>query len=335
MFVDHSWHREPEGAKALSRPARPRKPSAQRSHRRGAANSIECVNAFDEVKTGATIKLYLADGAASGIRVVSKDNWSGVAVDCSRKDLPRARERDEFSFTGAYVLSDFEEVDEGLPHIYVGESEELGKRLGQHAAKEDFGWRRVVVFASSDSTLNKAHAEYLESRLCQMATAAKRCVLRNKNAPSSPKLSDSDHDQAEVFLREVRLILPVLGITAFEAPPVEAPQSAAAIYELTGELWSGKGVETSEGFKVFEGSTARMEATPAMKESTKQLRTDLIANGALVEVGGVMKLMQDYVFNSPSAAASVLNGSSTNGRTAWKLPDGRTLKEVQEEALGL
>lgn len=291
------------------------------------------MSAFDEVKTGATIKLYLADGAASGIRVVSKDNWSGIAVDCSRKDLPRARERDQFSFTGVYVLSDFEEVDEGLPHIYVGESEELGKRLGQHAAKEEFGWRRVVVFASSDSSLNKAHAEYIESRLCQVAAAAKRCVLRNKNAPSSPKLSDSDRDQAEVFLREVRLILPVLGITAFEAPPMEAPQSAGAIYQLTGEYWSGKGVETSEGFKVFKGSTARTEAKPSTKDSTKQLRNDLIGNGALLAMGDVMELTQDYVFSSPSAAASVLNGTSTNGRTAWKLPDGKTLKEVQDEVL--
>src|SRR5262245_7928021 len=112
-------------------------------------------------QVGATIKLYLADSVSSGIRVVGRDNWSGVGVDCSRKDLVRARQRDEFGFTGVYVLSDFDDEGDGLPHIYVGESDDLGDRLSSHAKKDDLGWRRLVIFTSSDSSLNKAHAKYL------------------------------------------------------------------------------------------------------------------------------------------------------------------------------
>jgi hypothetical protein len=79
---------------------------------------------------GSTIKLYLADGRVGGIRVVQKDNWSGVGIDCGRKDFPRARSHEEFEGSGVYVLSDFDDASGGLPHIYVGESEDLGARLG-------------------------------------------------------------------------------------------------------------------------------------------------------------------------------------------------------------
>lgn len=291
------------------------------------------MNQLEEIKTGATIRLYLADGIASGIRIVSRDNWSGVAIDCSRKDLSRASLRPELSRAGVYVLADFEDSDSGLPQIYVGQAEELGKRVGEHAKKLFLAWRRVVVFTSTDSSLNKAHAEYLESRLCQIANGTKQCVLVNKTMPSAPKLSDSDRDQAEVFLREVRLILPVLGVTAFDTPDSQPPTTEDLVFELEVNHGTAKGVETTDGFKVFEGAVARLEEQPAASNATKQLRADLAQIGAMVPALGGLMLTQDHVFNSPSAAASVLLGSSVNGRTAWRLPDGRTLKEVQEADL--
>jgi hypothetical protein len=286
-------------------------------------------------RLGSTIKLYLADGQAGGIRVVEKDNWSGVGVDCSRKDLPRARGREEFEGSGIYVLSDFDDDSDGLPQIYVGEAEDLGKRLATHASKKE-GWGRVVIFTSKDASINKAHAKYLESRLCSVAVAAKRCVLQNKTAPSLPKLSDSDRDQAETFLREVLVVLPVVGVSEFEVPASveDSGPKLAAKFALTAATASGQGVETGEGFKVFAGAKAVVTEQMAASSATRQLRADLSGNGAFVPDGNdMLTLTQDYVFNSPSSAASVLTGSSVNGRTAWRLPDGRTLKEVQEEEL--
>ncbi len=282
---------------------------------------------------GSTIKLYLADGTPGGIRVLEKDNWSGVGVDCSRKDLVRARTREEFAGSGIYVLTDFDDESGGLPHIYIGEAEDLGERLGTHAKRDDFGWGRLVIFTSKDSSINKAHAKYIEARLFQLAVAAKRGVLRNKNAPKPSKLSESDADHAETFLREMLIILPVIGVSEFEAPP-SAAKADELRFELVGSgTASGFGVETAEGFKVFKGAIASIDEQPSTSNATKQLREDLSANGALEPHEGKLRLVQDYVFNSPSLAASVLCGWSINGRTAWRLGDGRTLKQAQEEQL--
>ncbi|MGP0074488.1 MAG: DUF4357 domain-containing protein [Bryobacteraceae bacterium] len=37
-------------------------------------------------------------------------------------------------------------------------------------------------------------------------------------------------------------------------------------------------------------------------------------------------------FSSPSAAAAVIHGGSANGLIVWKASDGRTLKQIDEQA---
>ena len=61
----------------------------------------------------------------------------------------------------------------------------------------------AVVFTSKDATLNKAHAQHLESRLIGLAQEAKRCQLDNANTPQLPSLSESDTATIEAFLGEM------------------------------------------------------------------------------------------------------------------------------------
>jgi hypothetical protein len=56
----------------------------------------------------------------------------------------------------------------------------------------------------------------------------------------------------------------------------------------------------------------------------------LITNGVLKPDGEGFAFAQDYVFPSPSTAAGVILGRSSNGRTEWKTKDGKTLKQIQE-----
>ena len=56
----------------------------------------------------------------------------------------------------------------------------------------------------------------------------------------------------------------------------------------------------------------------------------MLGKGVLEHAGEVYRLAQDYTFNSPSTAAGVLLGRSSNGRVEWKDANGRSLKEVQE-----
>ena len=62
------------------------------------------------------------------------------------------------------------------------------------------------------------------------------------------------------------------------------------------------------------------------------MRGSLLASGVLVDAGLTYRLAIDYVFTSPSMAADVMLGRSSNGREMWHDKAGKTLKAIQEQA---
>ena len=101
--------------------------------------------------------------------------------------------------------------------------------------------------------------------------------------------------------------------------------------KLSTQLTQAEGEDQSRGFLVLENSMGRREKM-VMQRGYEQLRDTLIHEGTLVEEGDRIRLVRSYLFDSPSAAASVLAGGNKNGRTEWKNTAGRTLKELQEQA---
>lgn len=99
--------------------------------------------------------------------------------------------------------------------LYIGEADDVRDRVDQHLKGKDF-WTTVVAFTSKDENLNKAHVRYLEARLVQLATKAGRVNVLNGTVPALPKLSEPDRADMEAYLREMLVILPLLGIVAFE-----------------------------------------------------------------------------------------------------------------------
>ena len=68
--------------------------------------------------------------------------------------------------------------DSSLPTIYVGEGDPVKSRLDSHHSNKDF-WTWAIFFTAKDNSLNKAHVQYLESRLHQLAKDAKQSRLDN------------------------------------------------------------------------------------------------------------------------------------------------------------
>lgn len=273
-----------------------------------------------------SIKIFLPGGDPDGLRIIEKTNWSGVGLMAPRSLFGEVRQRRELARTGVYVLVGPPE-ESGLPRVYVGEGDPIRPRLEQHAGKKDF-WTSLVAFTSKDENLNKAHAQFLEARLIELATRSKRSVLENGNAPALPSMSEADAAEAEGFLEEMLLCFPVLGLGLFSA--AGGARAAGRTLFLSGKGVKAQGMETAEGFVVRAGSTAVKVEVPSCHAYLKELRSALVENGVMKTVGDGFKFEQDYVFASPSTAAGVIVGRSSNGRVEWKTKDGKTLKEIQE-----
>jgi hypothetical protein len=237
-----------------------------------------------------------------------------------------AREREELTSAGVYILEGPSE-DSSLPRIYVGEGDPIRSRLEQHVRQKEF-WTRASVFSSKDRNLNKAHIQYLEARLLRLAADAKRCELDNTVTPVLPNLSEADTADAEGFLEDVLLCLPILGIGVFEKPV--APAVTNTTLFITAKGISARGFESPQGFVVKVGSGVVQEEQPSIHAYLHELRQDLFQKSV---ISSEFAFNQDYVFSSPSTAAGVVLGRSSNGRTEWKDSQGRTLKTIQESEL--
>ena len=278
---------------------------------------------------GFSISIFLPDGTADGIRTVEKSNWIGRGIVCPRSQFPSAKDRREFDRPGVYVLTS-PPAEGGLPTVYIGEGDPARPRLEQHFAKKDF-WTTLVTFTSKDDNLNKAHVQYLESRLICIAKDAKRCTLDNGNMPQLPALSEPDVAEMESFLAEMLLIFPVLGLGVFEKPA--GRPSEKHILHLKAKGLASRGYETAQGFVVLQGSCAATTTVPSCHKYMVDLREALTHQGILVQQDGCYVLTQDYTFESPSTAAGVMLGRTANGRIEWKDGQGQTLKDLQSAQL--
>jgi hypothetical protein len=280
-------------------------------------------------RRGFSLRIFLADGTPDGLRIVEKSNWIGRAVVCPRSQFREVKGRPEFSKTGVYVLRGPSEEGD-LPTVYIGEGDPALPRLERHFSTKDF-WTALILFTSKDENLNKAHVQYLEARLAGLARDVKRCVLDNSNVPQLPSLSEADTAEMEGFLEEMLLIYPVLGLNVFERPQARQPPERK-LY-LRGRGITAEGFEDAEGFVVLAGSEVAKDMVPSAHRYLVTLRQGLIERGIIAADGDGLRLTQDYSFDSPSTAAGVILGRSSNGRVEWKDAEGLTLKEIQTLAV--
>ena len=283
------------------------------------------------MSTPFSLRIFVADGDPDGLRIVDKSNWIGKALVFPRALLPQVKVRPELAQTGVYLLLGPRPDGEG-DMLYVGEGDPIRPRLESHYAQKDF-WTRAIGFTTTTAgQLNKAHVQFLESRLIALARAAKRMPLDNANQPAEPSLSEADRADMEVFLGHMLGMLPVLGVHAFEQAPKDPSLKAGPMLTCKGKGVLATGYETTQGFVVRSGSQAAAAVTPSFAKMAgpSELRADLMKNGVLLPDGDVLKFTQDYVFSAPSAASDIVLGGCTNGRLNWKDAQGRTLKELQE-----
>jgi len=283
---------------------------------------------------GKSIRIFLVDGSTSGVRTAELGLSTIKALVIPRASLSTVTKRPEVQKTGVYLLIGNDASNLGMRKIYVGEGDIVWTRLAAHNkdANKDF-WEEAVLFVSKDENLTKAHVRYLEARLIALAGEAKRCSVANGTGPSEQgKLPETDTDEMEEFISQVRLLLGALGYDLFGPAPTVSNTVAggAPLTSPANEFFfSGKGyqatcsVDIEAGqYIVRTGSTARLSEAAALSGTTySNLRTQLAANGVLKKNPTCLKFTQDYAFNSISAAAAVVSGQSINGRTAWKTKD--------------
>lgn len=292
---------------------------------------------------GKTVRIYLADGSPAGIRHAEVVNWTGQAIVCPRGRVGELSNWPESHRPGVYILLG-ENPENSKPMAYIGEAEHVLTRLKQHVGSKDF-WDQVVFFTSKDENLTKSHVKYLESRMVELASTAKRMDLENGTTPTLSPLPRPDRDAMEEFLGPARILLGALGFSFLEpvrsraegesTPGNKGPLSHISLYvNVPKRGIKAEGVSTDEGFIVLEGSIGSKEVRDSLSPGYAKRRLELIQDGTLLESGEHMRFTKDVLFSSPSAAASTVCAGTWGGRKGWKDEHGNTLEELEEKIVG-
>lgn len=272
------------------------------------------------------ITMILKNGIPTGIVQCNLDEWIGVSYKIPRNRLNEAKELKNIDNTGVYILFGVDE-ETGEDRAYIGEAENIYKRLMQHNKTKDF-WNDCLVFVSQNNSLNKAHIKFIENKLYNRAKEVERFIIENDTKPTKSSLDGADEIRAIKFYEKIILLTAVYGYHIFDKILTVQEVNEEEIYYINSIGLKATGTQTEEGFIVFKGSQSNEEFKKASSQSLRNKWNEL-RNQKIVDNGIFLK---DIIFSSSSTAAAMILGRNANGLREWKNKDGKSLKEIMNNA---
>lgn len=274
-----------------------------------------------------TIQIFLPDGSPTSIREAELTNRLVKAILFPRNKIQEVAKRDMVHYTGVYFL--FGSTEDGAkPLVYIGEGEDCFKRIQSHNRNKDF-WTHCVIISTKTDEYTKTDGKYLEYHSLVIAKEIGRYIIENEGGSNRPSISESrEYDLLDNF-ETAKMLLATLGYPVFEEK--RKAKSTKEIFYCNGRDAMAKGELTDDGFLVYQGSKSNVEETRGMNKWIGVLRKSLIEDGIVVKQDNVYVFQQDYIFNSPSAAAATILARSANGWTSWKDKSGKTLDELKRK----
>lgn len=273
---------------------------------------------------GKTIEMFLVDGTAEGIVTAELSNWNGKAIKLPRTAVPGC-DREDVQGVGVYFL--FCPEGDGSDSVYIGEAENVLKRLNQHlgefkSGKEQYFWNAAVVFIGRD--LNKALIRYLEDKLVKLAKDCGRDKILTK-VTYDTTLKEAQIASMEEFIDNIKVLLSAMNYKVLTPVPKGTDDTQYLLCKSASA--SGKGFVSAGGFTVLKGSRISDHTVASFHTRGKayyKLRNRLIEDGVIVD--DVFE--RDYEFSAPSAASAVILGRTSNGNIDWKTSSGVCLRDL-------
>ena len=282
------------------------------------------------------------DGDVTGRIKCTMPGWSGLAYKIPRIYLDKCKDREQLKQSGVYFLFGKNNFDEDA--VYIGQAgirkngEGVLFRVAEHL-KDDFYFNEAVMFTTSGNSWGPTEISYLENKFTNLAIDTNRYKVQNGNDPNPGNVTEEKEAELEIYVEQFKIMIGVLGYRIF-VPLVKTPESV--VEERDDELILGlsrkikrsqRNIEayckrTNEGFVVLAGSQIEETDSGSIPDVIKELRERCKQNNEIKD--GV--LTRNYLFKSPSYAASFVLGMTTNGKVDWKTEDGTSLKMIEENA---
>lgn len=244
--------------------------------------------------------------------------------------IPRSRlnildepERDELRKPAFYIQ--LGENDNGKVKAYIGETEDFSERVKEHNKKKGF-WQKALVFISiAKEGMMKTDVKYLEHRAIEEAKSANRYDLsENSKSSYTPNIAEYRKSVMDDFYEDMKFLTAFLGCDIFNSTD-QGNSTSIHFFMMNARGSKAKGYYGDEGFTILKGSIMAERETESYH--AKDSRRKLLDTHTIKKNGKVV-LAADYTTQSPSNAACLVCGRSSNGWREWKDEQGKTLDEM-------
>ena len=269
---------------------------------------------------GKTVTTYLVDGDPKGTRYAFVSNKICQMFVVPRSNLDYLDKQKKLHKPAFYILIGEDEM--AKPQAYIGETENFRERVKDHDQKKTF-WQKALIFVSKDADMTKTDVQYLEHLAVQLAKHINRYGLQeNKQTPKEPNLPEYQKDAMDEFFEDIKFLTSFIGISIFETASV----NQLPVFHFKRRGANARGVYDGNGFTVLRDSVLSKDAVSSCHAIAR--REMIIKDYSMANENGNPVLTSDISFSSPSTAASICGGCSSNGWVEWKNDKGQTLDEV-------
>lgn len=285
---------------------------------------------------GSVILTHLIDGDPQGIRRVTMKNKT-----CEMYIIPRSLFSEakvckaiDLKQPALYVLlENINSFADEKPKAYIGQAEDVGQRIEQHiGGKNDF-FQTVLVFVSTDHSINKADVQYLEYKAINAAKEAGRFDMSsNSQSGTLPHLTPDQLDVIDEFREFVWLLTSFAGCRIFIKPISQVSakkQDDNEQFHISWDNINAFALFGQDEMVLLKGSELRKTTVASAKpEKRRAMLNSMLKEGVIEDKGDCYVLLTDMAYPSPSTCAWVCTGTSLNGWNYWKNEKGQTLDFV-------
>lgn len=161
-----------------------------------------------------SVRLYLQDGHADGVKILSRSKWSGRGLVIPRRFLERELDRKELNAPGVYLLV-APNQDGDCPPVTVGAGTPVCDVLRESGPGLDF-WNQAMVFASKEDALTAEDVLRVAALLQERALRVGKSRLVASGVIVSVDASSDEESLALDFCEQILSVLPLLGVAFFE-----------------------------------------------------------------------------------------------------------------------
>jgi len=275
-----------------------------------------------------TITIFLIDWNPTWFRKIYLNNRLILGFFISRKDLDKAKNRDEFTRSWVYFLLWKDEEDKNL--VYIWQTLNLLERVKQHYndIKKDF-WNSAIIFTTDNLSWNESDLNFLEKNLIEDAKKLWNYIIKNSQSWNTWLIKEERMPDLEENIDDIKILISSLWFSIFKEKTSKEDKKEKYFCQRN---WNnGVWYYTKEWFLVLKWSVWSFEIKEYALSALKNIQQKLFLENILKQENEKIIFLQDYLFSSPSTASSIIIWNKSNGWIDWKTENWKTLHEIERK----